>query len=171
MRSAVLLLLLCSTLAGAAQTVPETQGKALDDSQVIFPRKDDHRPLLIMIGFSHKSSRGFEEWNKKVLSSYLSDPKVIYYEVANLQGVPSFVHGMILHGMRRSVPKPEQAHFVPIFTAEEEWKKIAKFSAPDDPYLLIADAAGKVVWQTHGMPTDGSIAELKATIAKLGLEQ
>lgn len=167
MRFAALTVLLASSLLGIAQSIPETQGKALDDTPVIFPQKGDSRPLIIMIGFSHKSSQGFDAWNKKILSSYLSDPKVVYYEVANLQGVPSFVRGMILHGMRRTVPKPEHPHFLPIFSAEEEWKKAAGFSDPNAPYVLVADATGKIVWQTHGMPTESSIAECKETIAKL----
>ena len=151
----------------AARTIPATNAKALDGSAVALPAAKDARPLLLMIGFSHKSSKEFDAWNKHLLPSYLSDPKVAYYEVVELQGVPGAVKPMILHGMRRQIHGAEGARFLPIFTDEEKWKSAAGYSAPDDAYLVVCDPSGRVAWQTHGAPDDAKLSELNSALAKL----
>ncbi len=96
----------------------------------------------------------------------MDDPGVAYYELADFQGVPSFVMRMILHGIRRQTPKDEWPHFVPLYSDEDKWKKLVGFTAPENAYVVVADAGGNLLWQAHGEPTEGSIAELRAVIAK-----
>ena len=114
------LFITCTCLA---QSVPPTTAKALDGSAVTFPTPQSQKPLLVLVGFSHKSSADFKEWNQRILSPYLNDPRIDYYELADLQGVPSLIRTMILHGMRREVPKAQHSHFAPLTAGEEDWKK------------------------------------------------
>jgi hypothetical protein len=81
------------------QNLPSTQAKALDGSAIVFPQPASQKPLLVVVGFSHRSSEDFKAWNQRALSPYLTDPRIDYYELADLDGVPSFVRTMILHGM------------------------------------------------------------------------
>ncbi len=148
-----------------AQVVPTTTAKALDGTAIVFPRPDSRKPLLLVIGFSHKSDGDFKQWNQRMLSPYLSDPHIDYYELADLQGVPSFVKGMILHGMRREVPVAQHAHFAPLTAGEEEWKKAVGYSASDNTYVVLADASGHILWRTHGVPDDEKISALKKSLA------
>jgi hypothetical protein len=150
-----------------AQNIPATTAKALDGSAVVLPKLADKKPLVVIVGFSHKSSQDFKAWNQRALSPYLTDPRVDYYELADLEGVPSFVRAMILHGMRREVPKAQHAHFAPMTTGEAEWKKIVGYSASKDTYLILAEPSGRVVWQTSGVPDDEKVAALKQTLATL----
>ncbi len=150
-----------------AQSVPPTTAKALDGSAIAFPRSEGKKPLLVIVGFSHKSSGDFTRWNQRALSSYLNDPHVDYYELADLQGVPSFVRAMILHGMRNEVPKVEHSHFAPLTAGEDEWKKIVGYSASSNTYLILAEPSGHVVWKTSGLPDDGKVTALKQALARL----
>jgi hypothetical protein len=118
-----------------------------------------------MVGFSHKSSGDFKQWNQRMLSPYLSDPRIDYYELADLQGVPSLIKGMILHGMRREVPAAQHSHFATLTAGEEEWKKAVSYSASDNTYIVLADASGHIVWQGHGVPDDENVAGLKKALA------
>jgi hypothetical protein len=166
MRLSAVMVVMLFALSCCCQTVPSTQGKALDGTDIAFP-EDHGKPLVLMIGFSHKSSGDFDQWNKQALSAYLSDSHVDYYELTDLAGVPSFVNAMILHGMRRAIHGTEQSHFVPFYTDEDGWKKAVNYSASDNTYLVVADSAGKIVWQTHGVPSEEKIAELKSSVEKL----
>jgi hypothetical protein len=74
---------------------------------------------------------------------------------------------MILRGMRKDLPADQQAHFIPILDHEDEWKKLVNFSAPDDPYILLTDSHGHVIWQTYGPLTDASYEALKSALSKL----
>ena len=145
-----------------SQSVPQTQEKALDGSAVSFP--NNGKLLLLVIGFTHKSDKQCEGWNQKLKAAYFHNPQVAYYEMADFQGVPSFVMWMISHGLHRKIPKDEQAYFVPFFHHEDKWKKLTGYSVPEDAYLIVATADGRVLWQTHGSPTDATFAELLQAI-------
>lgn len=131
-----------------------------------FPGSDSGRPLLLVIGFSHKSEKQCDSWNDRLKPAYIGESRVTYYELADFQGVPSFVMRLILHGMRRKLSKDEYSYFVPFYSNEEEWKKLVSYSAPEEAYLIVADAGGHVLWQTHGALTDPKYSELQAVIAK-----
>ncbi len=149
-----------------AQQVPLTHSTALDKSVVTFPQGDSGEPLLLLIGFSHKSEKQCDSWNERLKPAYLSESRVTYYELADFQGVPSFVMGLILHGLRRKIPKDEHSHFVPLYSNEAEWKKLVGYVASEDAYLLVADAGGHVLWQAHGSPTELKFSQLQTAIAK-----
>jgi hypothetical protein len=133
----------------------------------VFPKSQSHRLLLVVVGFSHKSSGDFKEWNQRALSPYLNDPRIDYYEMADLQGVPSLIRTMILHSMRREVPKAQHSHFAPLTDGEDEWKKAVGYSATKDTYLILAEPAGRIVWQTSGAPDDDKVAAFKQALTRL----
>jgi hypothetical protein len=163
------LLITCPCLActSLAQDVPSTTAKALDGSAMAFPKPGSQKPLLVVVGFSHKSSEDFKRWNQRALSPYLTDPRIDYYELADLQGVPSFVRAMILHGMRKEVPGAQHSRFAPLTAGEDEWKKTVGYSASKDTYLILAEPSGHVVWQTSGAPDDEKVAALMQALARL----
>jgi len=158
--------IVCSSAFCGAQQIPVTQARAIDKSVVTFPRSDNGKPLLLLISFSHKGEKQCDRWNERLKPAQMSDPRVFYYELADFQGVPSFVMRFVLHGIRRKIPKDEWSHFVPFYADEEAWKKLVNYSAPEDAYLVVADAAGRVLWQAHGAPTDQNYAELQLVIGK-----
>lgn len=155
------------TLPCVAQDVPATTATALDGTKIAFPRPESRKPLLVMIGFSHKSDDDFKRWNQQMLSPYWSDSRLEYYELADLQGVPSFIMKMILHGMRREIHGAEQSHFAPFTAKEEEWKKAAGYSPSVNSYIVLADASGHIVWQTSGPPDEQKMSGLKQALAGL----
>lgn len=149
------------------QNVPPTKAMALDGSAVVFPKAASQKPLLVLVGFSHKSSEDFKAWNQRALAPYLSDPRIDYYELADLDGVPSFVRTMILHGMRREVPEAQHSHFAPLTAGEGEWKKTVGYSKSKDTYLILAEPSGHIAWQTSGVPDDMKVAAFKQALAGL----
>ena len=150
----------------SAHFVPRTEATTLDGTRVVFPN-DNGKPLLIVLSFSHKGSNDLTSWNKHFKVSYETDPRVDYFELADFQGVPSFVMKMILHGMRRSVHEPERSHFAPFYSKEDEWKKITGYKDSNVAYLALADAKGEVMWQSSGPATDAKASDLEKAITKL----
>lgn len=147
-----------------AQQIPATQAKALDGSSVSVPDAASDKPLLFVVGFSHQSSGPCQAWDKRLAPLYLNNPRVLYYEAADFQGVPSLILKMILRGLKREIPVNEHSHFVLLQANEEQWKSAAQFSAPNEPYILLVNPAGHIVWQTHGVVTDERFAALQAAV-------
>lgn len=157
---------LCMEVLLRSQSVPPTQAKTLKGSAVSFPIAGSSKPLLLRVGFSHESSKQCDQWNKRFKPAYLSEPRIDYYEIADFQGVPSVVMWMILHGMRREIPKDEQSRFVLLYSDGDKWKKLVGYTAPEDAYVIVADPSRNVLWQAHGEPTDAKQTELQAALGK-----
>lgn len=155
-----------SPVASHGQQIPATQAKTLDGTAVSFPDATTGKPLLFVIGFSHKGGEQCREWNKQLAPLYLKDAHVLYYEAAVLAGVPSLVMKMILHGMRKDIPGDEQSRFVLLESNEQAWKTVVDYSAPDDAYVIVANPSGYVAWQTHGAVNDAQVAALQSAVAK-----
>jgi len=95
------------------------------------------------------------------------DPRVNYYQLPHLEGVPGLVKPMILRSMRKDLTPPQQAHFAPLYDKQEEWKKLVNFSSPDDAYIILTNPTGQVVWQTHGVFSETLFADLKSAVTAL----
>jgi len=148
----------------SAQLIPITQAATLNGTSVSFPDAASAKPLLFVLGFSHKSSEPCKAWDKRLSPLYLNDSRILYYQAADFQGVPSLILKMILHGMKKEIPANEHSRFVLLQTNEDQWKSVAQFSAPDEAYILLSDPAGHIVWQTHGPATDDQLSALQAAV-------
>jgi len=165
-RLAFPLLFLAFSITASAQSIPPIKAKTLADTDIVLPQPGSTHSLVLVLGFSHKSAENCGPWGKRLSADFRSDSRVAYYQLPVLQGAPSFVRPMILRGMRKDMPADQQAHFIPILDHEDEWKKLANFSAPDDAYIILADPHGHVVWQTRGPLTDASHDALKSAVSK-----
>ena len=168
MKTLKLLLIPCFTIVlSSAQSIPQIRAKALDNSEIALPGPGSKQPLILIVGFSQRGGTLCQAWSKKISSDYQSDPRVAYFTLAVLQGAPSLFRPMIVRGIRKGLPVEEHRHFVPIYSEENEWKKLVTFSAPDDAYLIVATADGHPVWQAHGAYSDSLYSELKKSVSAL----
>jgi hypothetical protein len=149
-------LFLLLTVISSAQTIPRTELVSLDGQPIVFPKPGSEKPLLIVLSFSHKGSDDVSNWYKY----FKDDARFDYYELADFQGVPSFVMKMILHGMRRSVKEPERSHMAPFYTNEDQWKALVHFDDPNVAYVLLANAKGEVLKQVRGPATSAAAINL-----------
>jgi hypothetical protein len=162
-----LLLSLVLAASSSAQSIPPVKAKTLAEVEITLPQPGSSHVLILVLGFSHKSGNNCTPWDKRLFADFHSDSRVTYYQLPVLQGAPAFVRPMILRGMRKDIPADQQIHFIPILDHEDEWKKLVNFSAPDDPYILLTNPEGRVIWQTHGSLTDASYDALKSAVSKL----
>jgi predicted transcriptional regulator len=91
----------------------------------------------------------------------------MYYQMPVLASVPKFIRGVVVKSIRSSIPEAEQTHFLPMFSDEPEWRKIARYANADDAYVLVVDGDGRVRWQTSGKVTDAEFAALKEQVDAL----
>src|SRR6516225_1077388 len=161
------LLLLITPVLSSAQSIPAVKAKALDNSEITLPNPSSQQVVILMVGFSRKSGDLCKVWGRKISADYRAEARVAYFTIPVLQSAPSLVRPMIVQGMRKDVPAPELAHFIPLYSNESDWKKVVNFSAPDDAYLIVATPDGHPVWQAHGPFSDSTYAYLKKSVAIL----
>ena len=153
-----------------AQTAnfPHLEGEALSGRKIMLPDDARGKIALVAIGFSKKSGDVTHAWGKRFRKDFGADPKYTVYPLAELEGAPHFVRGMILGSRRRGTPAAEQDHFITLFQGEADLKQFVGFSGTDDAYLFLLDAQGKVQWHGHGVFREEDYGPLRDAAKKLG---
>jgi hypothetical protein len=175
MRSRLRLYLFCLALliaefaAAQAQNaqIPATHGTTFAGNQVTLPADLHGRVGVLVIGFSKNSGDRCKGWGQRVAGSYGDSRDVSYYQMPVLEGVPKLIRGMVVKGIRSGVAGAEEPHFLPTFSGEAEWRKVAHYANADDAYVLVVDGEGKVRWQTSGKVTDAGFETLKEQVETL----
>jgi len=136
-------------LPAIGQEMPKTAGETLSGKPVVLADEVRGRPAVLVAGFSRQGGNSTGAWVKSIHA----DPAlsgVTVYQVAQIGGAPSFIRGMIKSGMRKGVPTAEQDRFVVLTEDDKPWRSY--FAVGDDQvsYVVMIDAAGKVLWRGHG---------------------
>jgi hypothetical protein len=157
---------LAALLASSLAQIPQIQARNLSDKTVQLPDAVRGHVAVFVIGFTKASHTPASDWGKK-LAQELSDCDCMFYQAAVLQDVPRLLRGMVVSGIRRSVPASQHDRFLLIYERQDEWKKLAQYSDRDAAYVIVFDAAGNAVWITHRNVNDTVAAELRHQISIL----
>jgi hypothetical protein len=149
----------------APEHMPKTGSESLSGQEVILPDSLQGHRSVVIVGFSKGSQNGVKAWQLQARKQ-LGDGFDIY-QVAVLEDAPRFVRGMITHAMKGSTPLAEQDHFLVVVKGEAELKKVAGFSAGDDPYVFLLDTSGEIRWRTHGVVSHDALKELQSQAARV----
>ncbi len=154
-----------------APRIPATHTTALDGHSVDLPANLPGRATVLILGFGRHSADATTAWEKPVRTQLAQAPAIGFYDMAMLAEIPSFAHSFALHSIRRQVPDVLKPNFLPLFDHENEWKRVAGYSAdqPEAAYLLLVDSNGAVRWSTHEAFSPAGFASLRnlaQTLAK-----
>lgn len=144
-------LVAAATVAGAPPpSLPTTQAETASGRSIVLPAAVAGRVGVLVVGFSKRSSDVTERWEARMARDYGSSTRVSMLRVAVLESVPRLLRGFVRGRIERTVPAAKRDQFVFLFHQEDEWKSLVHFEAPDDAYLVVLDADGKVAWRGHG---------------------
>ena len=149
----------------AGLIIPEVHSTAFAGNAVDLPKMLTGKVGVLVIGFSRESREPVAEWGKRLTAEYNGSATVLYYEMPMLAEVPRVLRGVVVRTMRKDVPEPAQARFVPLIEDEARWKDLVGYGRPEDAYVVVIDGAGKVSGREHGPATEASFAEVKARVA------
>jgi len=154
------------TAAGQIATVriPSLQGTTFAGQTVSLPQQLKGGVGVLVLGFSKKSGDVCKGWGQRLAEGYRDSHDVMYFQMPVLESVPKLIRGMVMRSIKSGVPEGVQAHFLPVFSDEAEWRTIARYSNADDAYVLVVDGEGRVRWQTSGKVTDAGFEALKQQV-------
>lgn len=142
-------LLAASATLGRAQALPSTAGETLSGKPIVLADAVRGHEALLVAGFSREGGNGTSTWMKAIhADSAFKDLPV--YSIAMLAGAPGFIRGMIKSGMKKDVSSADQDRFVVLTADEPAWKSFFGVTSDSDPYLVLIDAQGKLLWHGHG---------------------
>jgi len=157
MRPVKTCLIFLSLIPAWSEQIPKTTGESLAGQQVTLPDSIKGHASVVIVGFSKSSQEAVKEWDKSARKG-LGDIDV--YQVAVLEDAPSFVRGMIKHAMKSATPADRQSHFLVVVKGAAELKRAASFLQADEPYVLLLNGSGEIVWKMHGAVSDPAVKEL-----------
>ncbi len=138
----------------ATTPMPMTQAQSLSGHEVVLPKAVAGHPSVIVIGFTAGSQKAMERWDKEIGAQVTANPDVPLYNIAVIQAAPKFVRGMIRGSMKALVPTAGQDRFLTVVQGQDELKKAVDFSSADEAYVVVLDSAGRIVFHTHGDPSE-----------------
>jgi len=150
-------LLAASNTVCQAQALPATQGETLNGKPIVLAQAVRGHVTVLVASFSKQAGPACDDWIKTLRGdSALASSAV--YEVAMLQQAPGFVRGIIKSAQRRQTPADFQEHFVILTQDEKLWRSWIGVTTDNDPWVVLLDPAGRVLWHGHG--TSGSLETL-----------
>lgn len=140
-------------LSAFAQDLPRTTGETLSGHQIVLADAIRGHRVILVAGFSREGGNGTGAWVKAIQAdSALAGIPV--YEIAQIAGAPGLIRGMIKSSMKKSVPPAEHDTFVVLTQDEKPWRTAFDVSDDKVPYVMMMDAAGKVLWRGHGQAAE-----------------
>ena len=146
----------------AAQGMPVTAGETLSGKHIVLADATRDHAAVLVAGFSHEGGNGTGPWVKALRADKALEG-VAVYQVAMLEGAPGFIRGAIKSSMRKGTAAAEQDMFVVLTQDDKLWRQYFGVTTDKEPYVVLLDAKGNVMWHGHG-PADKLEPELKAAV-------
>jgi hypothetical protein len=141
------------TVAANAQSMPATAGETLSGHHIVLSQAVGGHPALLAASFSKEAGPSCGEW-AKLARADTALANVAVYEVAMLGKAPSFIRGAIESGMRKGLSVPQQDQFVVLTQDEPQWRSYFGVTTDKDPWVVLVDSTGRVLWHGHGAPAN-----------------
>lgn len=139
--------------AAAQAAMPLTPGETLSGKRLVLAETVRGHSAILVLGFSQQAGDGCGAWAKALQA----DPALtgtLVYEAAMLEKAPGFVRGMIKSSMRKGLTPAQQDAFVVLTQDEKLWRTWLDVSEDKDPYVVLLDSSGKILWHGHGAAKD-----------------
>lgn len=164
-------LLLPALALAQRQTMPSISGKSLAGGKVVLPDAAKGKVAVLIFGFTKASKEPTKAWATRFNSELRSQPDFVLWQLPVLEDVPRLIRGMVISGMKKTVPENLRDHFVPILESEAELKKLVNYKDADDAYLIVLDRSSRIAQQLHSASPEGAYAQLRTEIQSLLIEK
>ncbi len=132
-----------------AQSLPTTPGETLSGRHIVLADAVKGHTAVLVAGFSREGGMATGDWSKRIRAdSAFSGVEV--YQVAMLAGAPGFIRGMIRSGMKKGMSPIEQDFSVVLAEDQKLWETYFGVTTDKDPYVVLIDPSGKILWHGHG---------------------
>lgn len=158
-RARVIPVIAAICLVAAAQSLPVTSAETLAGQKLQFPTALAGKPSVCVFGFSKEAGDLSKVW-----MSRLNKDGINAWSVANLEGAPSLVRGMIRSSMRKGTPESQLPHSVVMTKDDKAWKHAVGAKQDNLPVVVVFDGAPQIVWTHEGPFSDEAYRELKTRL-------
>jgi hypothetical protein len=131
------------------QSLPTTEGETLGGHRVVVAQAIRGHAAVLIAGFSKDSGDACGAWAKAVHDDSALRPAEVY-QLVMLERAPSLLRPMIKSGMRKGLSAGELERFVILTQDEKLWRSYFGVNDDKEPWVVLIDAYGRVLWHGHG---------------------
>ncbi len=144
------LLLPLQTAAWPA-SFPQTSLQTLSGTAFQIPGSLEGRVNILVLGFTRRAGSNTGPWLEALRRDFRSADGFVIYSVAVLAGVPAPFRPVALAITRAGIPAEQRDRFLIVQDDEQTWRSMADYRLPDDPYVIVLDKAGNILYRTGGL--------------------
>ena len=151
--SLALALPMLAAVVAHSQSMPQTAGETLTGHRILLSDALHGHTAVLIASFSREAGDGVAAWGR----SLESDPALAKAQVLQLimlERAPGFLRGLIKNAMRKGMNAQQQERAVVLTADEPAWRSFFQVTTENDPYVMVLDATGRVVWHGHGRAQD-----------------
>ena len=141
---AIVLFACALQLLAEVDQLPKLKATTLGGTEVNLPGDTKVGAYVLALGFSHKCDKAVAAWDQRIFPVYSNEPRVAYYEVPVLQGLPGFVDQIVLQEIQRCLPAAGAFTICAGVRGRGRLKKIVGYQDPAAAYLVVATSDGEV---------------------------
>jgi len=149
------------------QAMPTISGESLAGGKVVLPEAAKGKVAVLIFGFTKASKETTKAWATRLNSELGGQPDFVLWQLPVLEDVPRLIRGMVISGMKKTVPGNLRDHFVPLLESEAELKKLVNYKDANDAYLVVLDRSSQIVQQLHSASPETGFAQLRTGIQTL----
>ncbi|MGH7441302.1 MAG: hypothetical protein ACREKE_01370, partial [bacterium] len=121
---------------------------------------------LFIAGFTKASSAPCQAMEDSLWASYPSATSLRVFAVMELQGVPAFLIPLIRHSVRSKTPP---ARWTRVFLERRGRAALESYfeytdADPNDAYVALLDAHGRLLWSGHGHGKSGFLERVRKAV-------
>jgi len=142
--------------------LPSTHGENLNGQQIEFPGVLQGKVSVCVFGFSKTAGDPAKAWMTR-----LEKEGIEAWSVADLEGAPSLVRGMIKSSMRKGTSESLRGRSLVLTKDEKAWKQALGATQPDLPVVAVFDSNGQTAWTYEGLVGADVLKRVKAKLESL----
>jgi hypothetical protein len=147
--------------AAGADNLPVTSAETLAGQKLEFPTALAGKPAVCVFGFSKEAGDRTKVWMNR-----LTQDGINAWSVANLEGAPALVRGMIRGSMRKGTPQAQLARSLIMTKDEKAWKLAVGATQDSLPLVVVFDSSTQIQWKYEGLFGDEPYLELKTRLER-----
>jgi hypothetical protein len=141
--------------------LPPIKGETLAGELLELPAASKGKVMLVVFSFTKKGGSFARQWIERFEKEFGSNSGARCYGVMFLQGVPRLLRGLVSSGIKKGIPKNKYPNFLRVYKDEKLWKDWLQVIKEDNPYVVLLDGAGKILWLTSDQFSESLFSELK----------
>jgi hypothetical protein len=145
-----------------AQTLPVTRAETLMGTDIDFPTAAKGEAAIFVLAFSHEAGDKIRPW----VDALLRD-KIATWGVADIEGAPFFVHGMIRSSMKKSTPQAQWNRTLILTKDSKAWRDALNISNVKIPLILVVRPNGSIAWSIEALYSADAYQQVKTQFSQI----